>query len=154
MRKLRKISKSKNKINRTDFKESKSSSRGIKKNCKNILRHEIIISSVVHTELKNKLHIDSFSQIKYPLPIDPKQKKPFIVFSALFASSLFLIASLDHTVFRWLDSLGSPLAILAYTIFLGIFFCNLRESTDTLWPAILLHMLINSFTVLRNLGGF
>lgn len=70
-------------------------------------------------------------------------------FPVLLSSVLFGLQHLSYHAFKL-----TPASItqVTYTIFMGLVFGLIRESTGRLWPIILFHMMNNVFTVLRNLG--
>jgi membrane protease YdiL (CAAX protease family) len=67
----------------------------------------------------------------------------------LISSLLFGLQHLSYHGFRFNSA---SLTQVIYTIVMGIVFANLRESTGRLWLAVLLHMMTNSFTLVRNLS--
>lgn len=66
----------------------------------------------------------------------------------LITSILFGLQHLSYHGFR---INAASITQVVYTTVMGIIFANVKESTGRLWPVIVLHMLTNSFTLIRNL---
>lgn len=77
------------------------------------------------------------------------QGKPKTTFSyaVIFSSLLF---SLHHLAYHEFHLTQESLSQVVYTFFAGIIFATVRESSGKLWPAIILHMLVNMITLIRS----
>lgn len=63
-----------------------------------------------------------------------------------------ILFGLQHFGYHHFQMNSASIVQVIYTTVMGLFFCNLREATGYLWPVILLHVLTNSFTLVRNFG--
>jgi membrane protease YdiL (CAAX protease family) len=87
----------------------------------------------------------------YELAVENFGYKKIATFSVPVWVTSFLFG-FQHLGYHHFQINTSSVTQVVYTIVMGLFFCNLRESTGYLWPVILLHILTNSFTAIRNLG--
>ena len=60
-----------------------------------------------------------------------------------------ILFGLQHLSYHGFKITPASTTQVVYTIFMGIVFATFKESTGRLWPVILLHMLTNSFTLIR-----
>lgn len=63
-----------------------------------------------------------------------------------------ILFSLQHLGYHGFQINSASVSQLSYTLLMGLVFGHFRESTGCLWPVITLHMITNSFTVIRNLN--
>jgi membrane protease YdiL (CAAX protease family) len=73
---------------------------------------------------------------------------------AKFSGPVWITAvlfGLQHLGYHGFAINPASLTQVGYTILAGLVFGSLRESSGRLWPAILLHLATNSFTIIRNL---
>lgn len=62
-----------------------------------------------------------------------------------------LLFGLQHLSYHSFSLNSAALTQVAYTTAMGIVFGSIKEVSGRIWPAILFHMLNNSFTLMRNL---
>lgn len=68
---------------------------------------------------------------------------PVLITSILFG--------LQHFAYHGFKINAASITQVVYTMVMGIIFANVKESTGRLWPVMVLHMLTNSFTLIRNI---
>jgi membrane protease YdiL (CAAX protease family) len=65
-----------------------------------------------------------------------------------------ILFGVQHLGYHHFQINSASITQIIYTTVMGLFFCNLREASGRLWPVVLLHLLTNSFTLIRNLNFF
>ena len=68
--------------------------------------------------------------------------------AAILISALFF--GLQHFSYHHFNFSQAAFTQVIYTFIMGIVFALVRESSGKLWPVILLHIITNSFTLIRN----
>jgi membrane protease YdiL (CAAX protease family) len=62
-----------------------------------------------------------------------------------------LLFGLQHFSYHHFQLSQAAITQVIYTFIMGLFFAKVRETSGKLWPVIVLHLITNSFTLLRNI---